>query len=97
MALLSTELVYTGIVFVGTFTLAYILMERKRIKSKEQNYPPGILSLPFIGSLLFLSKLDVFHVFLENKSRTLGNVFSFHLAKRYELFKLLFELYGVKL
>ena len=82
MSLVSTEVAYSGIVFGCTFALVYVLMERKRIKSKQKNYPPCLPYLPIIGSLPFLSKFDELHKFFMLKSKKLGNVFSLRYANK---------------
>ena len=66
------------------FTAVYVYLNRRWKHSTKSHLPrpPGLPSLPVVGSLPFLSGKDPTEFFLK-KSKELGKVFSLHAASRY--------------
>src|SRR6218665_422020 len=82
---LSRELCASAAVFSGTFLLTRYLLTFLKWKKTAENLPPGLPSVPFLGSIPFLPPRDQMHIFFMEKARELGPVFTFNVLSRYIL------------
>lgn len=73
----ASELYCTAAVFSGTFLLTHAFLTFLRRKKRAGNLPPGLPSVPILGSIPFMPELDRSHVFLMEKAKELGPVFTF--------------------
>lgn len=76
------KLCLTAAVFSGTFLLTHTFLRFLRRKKPARNLPPGLPSIPFIGSMPFMPELDRIHLFFMEKSQEIGPVVSFYFPNR---------------
>lgn len=79
---LARELCKAAVVFSGTFLLTRSVLRSLRRKQPAGNLPPGLPSVPFLGSIPFLPQQDRMHIFFMEKARELGPIFTFNFLNR---------------
>jgi cytochrome P450 family 2 subfamily U polypeptide 1 len=75
-------MLFVASVIVACLCLLIHIFKKNKIKS-ESNLPPSLPSIPFLGSLPFISQSTELHVFLTEQVKKYGSVFAFMAGSSY--------------
>lgn len=68
--------------FIGLVAVLLKVLSSVRSKSKHGALPPCLPSLPLVGSLPFIGKIENAGKYFLQESKTRGKVFAFHAGSR---------------
>jgi hypothetical protein len=79
---LTPDEIETLILFLGAFLIAYVFYKLSPSADNVATYPPTLMSVPFFGSLPFMPKASMMHIWFMDKLPTMGNLIGFHARNR---------------